>query len=38
MNRFVQNGSIHIFKRGGHSAIMSNAELSVKVIIEFISS
>lgn len=37
MNRLVQNGRIHIFKTGGHPAIMTNAELSAKVITEYLN-
>lgn len=37
MNRLVQNGRIHIFKTGGHPAIMINAELSAKVITEYLN-
>lgn len=36
MNKRVQNGKIYIFKTGRHPAIMTNAELSSKIIIEFI--
>lgn len=38
MNRLVQNGTIHIFETGGHPAIMTNAELSAKVITEYLTS
>lgn len=38
MNQLVQNGTIHIFKTGGHPAIMTNAELSAKVITEYLNS
>lgn len=35
MNQLVQNGTMHIFKTGGHPAIMTNAELSARVITEY---
>lgn len=38
MNQLVSNGTIHFFKKGVHPAIVSNAELSAKIITEFISS
>lgn len=38
MKRLVQNGTIHIFKTGGHPAIMTNAELAAKVITEYLNS
>ncbi|GFO86621.1 hypothetical protein ANBU17_29680 [Anaerostipes butyraticus] len=38
MNQLVQNGTMHIFKTGGHPAIMTNAELSARVITEYINS
>lgn len=38
MNQLVSNGAIHFFKKGVHPAIASNAELSAKIITEFISS
>ena len=38
MNQLVQNGTIHIFKTGGHPAIMTNAELFAKVITEYLNS
>ena len=38
MNHLVPNGTIHLFQTGGHPAIMTNAELSAKVITEFINS
>ena len=38
MNRLVQNGTIHIFKTGGHPAVMTNAELSARVITEYLCS
>lgn len=38
MNRLVQNGTIHIFKTGGHPAIMTNAEFFSKVVTEYLNS
>lgn len=38
MNRLVQNGTMHIFKTGGHPAIMTNAELFSKVVTEYLNS
>ena len=38
MNRLVQNGTVHIFKTGGHPAIMTNAELFSKVVTEYLNS
>ena len=38
MNRLVQNGTIHIFKTGGHPAVMTNAELSARMITEYLYS
>lgn len=38
MNQLVQNGTMHIFKTGGHPAIMTNAELSARVITEYLTS
>lgn len=37
MNRLVQNGKMHIFTKGEHPAIMSNAELAAKEIIKFVN-
>ena len=37
MNQLVQNGTIHLFKTGGHPAIMTNAERSAKVITEYLN-
>lgn len=36
MSRLVQDGSIHMFQTGGHPSILTNAELSARVITEFI--
>ena len=36
MSRQVQQGRVHIFKTGGHPSVITNAELSAKVITEFI--
>ena len=38
MNRLVQNGTIHIFKTGGHPAIMTNAEFFSKIVTEYLNS
>lgn len=38
MNRLVQNGTVHIFKAGGHPAIMTNAELFSEVVTEYLNS
>ncbi|HBF0286572.1 TPA: alpha/beta hydrolase [Clostridioides difficile] len=38
MKQLVTNGTIHFFKTGGHPAIATNAELSAKVITEFIDN
>lgn len=38
MKQLVQNGKLYFFQTGGHPAIATNAELSAKVITEFISS
>ena len=38
MNGLVQNGTMHIFKTGGHPAIMTNAELFSKVVTEYLNS
>lgn len=37
MGQLVSNGKIHLFQTGGHPAIMTNAELSAKIIAEFIN-
>lgn len=37
MTRLVQNGKIHIFAKGEHPAVMSNAELAAKEIIKFVN-
>lgn len=38
MKQLVSNGKVHIFPTGEHPAIVSNAELSAKIITEFINS
>ena len=38
MKRLVQDGEIYLFPTGGHPAIATNAQLSAKVITEFINS
>ena len=38
MNRLVQNGTIHIFKTGGHPAIMTSAEFFSKIVTEYLNS
>lgn len=38
MNQLVQHGTIHIFQTGGHPAVITNAELSAKLITEYLNS
>lgn len=38
MKQLVSNGTIYLFKTGGHPAIATNAELSAKIIAEFINN
>ena len=38
MNRLVQNGTIHIFKTGGHPSIMSKALFFSKIVTEYLNS
>lgn len=38
MKQLVSNGTIYLFKTGGHPAIATNAELAAKVITEFINN
>lgn len=35
MSQLVQNGRIHLFKSGGHPALLSNAEAAAEVITDF---
>lgn len=38
MSRIVQNGMVHMFKTGGHPAILTNAELFAGVVTEYLNS
>lgn len=38
MKQLVQDGKIHLFQTGKHPAIATNAQLSAKIITEFINS
>ncbi|WP_321010134.1 alpha/beta fold hydrolase [Hungatella effluvii] len=37
MSQQISNAKIHLFQSGGHPAIATNAELSAKVVIDFIN-
>ena len=37
MARLIPNAAVHIFERGGHPAILSNAEEAAEAITEFIA-
>lgn len=37
MNQLVQHGTIHMFQTGGHPAVITNAELSAKLITEYLN-
>ena len=37
MARLIQNAAVHIFERGGHPAILSNAEEAAEIIVKFIA-
>lgn len=36
MSRIVQNGMVHMFKTGGHPAILTNAESFAGVVTEYL--
>ena len=38
MSRLVQDGTVHMFKTGGHPAVLTNAEPFAGVVIEYLGS